>query len=829
MISFISGLLRGLRQDLRSKELKWLLIALTLSVSALTSVSFLADRMHRAFEFDARQLLAADLLLVADQPIPEQFIQEAAKQQLQTAQTIVFPSMATVGSESKLASVKAVSSSYPLRGALQLQGVVSNPQEKIDGPNGGNAWVEPGLLNSLHAKVGDSIRLGEREFVIAGVITRELDRGAGFMNFAPRLMIALDDLPSTGLIGLGSRVTYRFLLAGSDTNIASYQTWATDYIATQNLRGIRIETLDNAQPTMRKTLERAEQFLSLVAMLTAMIAGVAIALSARRYMVKQADACATLKCFGATKVMILYGQIKTLILLGLMAAVVGCLLGYLIQTLLIGLLGDLIATNLPSISIAPVVWSVLFTWFLLLGFAGPSMMALVNVSPIRLIRKEFAPLTTASIWVGLFSLCCSGVLIVLAAQDWKLALWVGASFLAAILVFSVLAYVLLKAISRVKSQRFATQFAFVALSRNLGFAAMQITTLGIAIMALLLILLLRQDLLSTWQGNIPAGAPNRFMINIQGDQKQGVANTLRAGGVGEPVFYPMVRGRLTQINGKDIYPGDFSQENARRLVDREFNLSYTTQLPPGNRIVSGQWLTDAAPQISMEAGIAKTLNLKLGDQLTYEVAGEKITAPITSLRKLDWGSMRVNFFVIMPPAQLAGMPQSWITSYYQSPERESLDFALSQQFPNLTLVDVSASLQQIQEIIDKLSAALSLLFAFTMIAAMLVLISAIAATQDERFRNAALLKALGASKTVLAHIARIELLLIGAIAGLLAGIAAGVAAWALGRYVLEIEFNAFVQTLSMGIAFGITATLAAGYRFQARIQQASAIESLREA
>ncbi|MBU3578073.1 ABC transporter permease [Polynucleobacter sp. UK-Kesae-W10] len=829
MISLISGLLRGLRQDLRSKELKWLLIALTLSVSALTSVSFLADRMHRAFEFDARQLLAADLLLVADQPIPEQFIQEADKQKLQTAQTVVFPSMATVGSESKLTSVKAVSSSYPLRGALQLQGLVNNPQEKIAGLGRGNAWVEPGLLNSLHAKVGDSIRLGEREFVIAGVITRELDRGAGFMNFAPRLMIALDDLPSTGLIGLGSRVTYRFLLAGSDESITAYQTWATDYIQSQNLRGIRIETLDNAQPTMRKTLERAEQFLSLVAMLTAMIAGVAIALSARRYMVKQADACATLKCFGATKAMILYGQIKTLILLGFIAAVAGCLLGYLIQSLLIGVLGDLIATNLPSISIAPVIWSVLFTWFLLLGFAGPSMMALVNVSPIRLIRKEFAPLTTASIWVGLFGLCCSGALIFFAAQDWKLALWVGASFLAAILVFSVLAYALLKAISKVKSQGFATQFVFVALSRNLGFVTMQITTLGIAIMALLLILLLRQDLLSTWQGNIPADAPNRFMINIQGDQKQGVANTLRAGGVGEPEFYPMVRGRLTQINRKDIYPADFPQENARRLVDREFNLSYTTQLPPGNRIVSGQWLNDAAPQISMEAGIAKTLNLKLGDQLTYEVAGEKITAPITSLRKLDWGSMRVNFFVIMPPAQLAGMPQSWITSYYQSPELESLDFALCQQFPNLTLVDVSASLQQIQEIINKLSAALSLLFAFTMIASMLVLISAIAATQDERFRNAALLKALGASRAVLANIARIELLLIGAIAGLLAGIAAGIAAWALGRYVLEIEFNAFAQTLSMGIGFGIVASLAAGYRFQARIQQASAIESLREA
>ena len=291
----------------------------------------------------------------------------------------------------------------------------------------------------------------------------------------------------------------------------------------------------------------------------------------------------------------------------------------------------------------------------------------------------------------------------------------------------------------------------------------------------------------------------------------------------------MVRGRLIEMNGKDISPNNYVEENAKRLIDREFNLSYTDQLPSGNQIVAGKWIDGDAPQISMETGIAKTLKLKLGDQLTFEVAGEKVSAPITSLRKLDWGSMRVNFFVIMPPAQLQTLPQSWITSYYQKPQQESLDFQLSQSYPNLTIVDISASLQQIQEVLNKLSSVLGLLLAFTLSAAILVLMTAIAATQDERYKNAALLKALGASRQTLANIANIELIMVGLVSGTLAGLFSGIAAWVLGRYVMEIQFNAFGQAILMGISFGIIACLASGYRFQKRIQKATAIECLREA
>lgn len=825
MSGLLSRLTKGFRQELRSTELVWLIVALTLSVTALSSVSFLADRMQRTFAFDARQLLASDLLLASDQPLPKGFLEEAQNRRLRVAQTIVFPSMASSGDHSKLASLKAVSDQYPLRGALKVE--PAKQEVSLAGPPSGSVWVDRAMLATLKAAVGDRLKLGNTQFVIDGVLTQELDRGAGFMNFAPRVMMSLKDLLKTGLVGLGSRVTYRLLLAGTDSDIQAYEKWATTEIETQGLRGVRVESLENAQPMMRKTLERAERFLSLIALLTAMVSAVAIALSSRRYVLKQADSCAVLKCLGASSSNIFQKQLITLVRLGLIAAILGSILGFLVQQLLLLALGNLVLGNLHSVSLWPVLWSAALSWFLLMGFALPPLLGLVRVSPVRLIRKEYSGLPSTAIWIAVFGLSACLALIGVAARDWKLALWTALSFGAAVGIFSLLSWLALWLLSRVRTQNFVMRFVLVVQGRSVAYAIVQITALGIAIMSLLLILLLRQDLLSAWQGNIPSNAPNRFMINVQESQKQGIDQLLIDAGIGAPDFYPMVRGRLIDINQQTITPNTYQDENARRLVDREFNLSYTNELPSGNKILSGKWITGDAPQISLETGIAKTLKLKLGDQLTFELAGEKVTAPITSIRKLDWGSMRVNFFVIMPPSLLNQLPQSWITSYYQDPNRPDLDFRLSQTYPNLTVVDITASLQQIQGVLNKLTAALSLLFAFTVMAAVLVLIAAISATQDERFRNAALLKALGASRNVLARIATAELLLIGVIAGTLAGIAAGIAAWALGRYVLEIEFHSFFQALMMGLVFGVSSCLLAGYRFQKRIQKATAVECLR--
>ena len=830
---------RWFRRDLQSPELLWLGIALSLSVAALSSVGFLADRMQRAFEFDARQLLAADLLIAADQPIPARFIEAAKDRKLSIAQTVVFPSMATVGERGKLSSLKSVSSDYPLRGELQIsRGTNPQDNDKVNSSNGpapGNAWVDPALLEVLQAKIGDTLALGQARLRIDAVLLRELDRGAAFMNFAPRVMISLDDLPKTELIGLGSRVTYRLLIAGSNAAVADYQNWVVNAIESDQLRGMRIETLETGQPVMRKTLDRAERFLSLIALLTAMVSAVAIALAARRFVVRQANVCAVMKCLGATQGMILRQQLKTLALLGLLAAVFGIAVGWLIQYGLMWFLGNLLMADLPPPSLWPVLWSALLSWFLLLGFAGPPLLTLVQVSPVRLVRRELSGVPVAARWVALLGLFSFAVLLLWAARDWKLASWVGLSFGGAIAVFALLSLIALKLLARssvsgmLSRLGFAGRFALRSQARSPAFAVMQITALAIALMALLLILLLRQDLLKTWQGNVPVDAPNRFVINIQNDQRDALTQDLATAGLGKPDLYPMVRGRLIEINNRPVMPNDYSKDNARRLVDREFNLSYTMDLPGGNEVVAGNWFKQNEAQMSVETGIAKTLGLKLGDRLAFEIAGETVSAEITSLRTLEWGSMRVNFFVIMPPVLLQDLPQSWITAYYQPPSTEVLDFRLTQRYPNITVVDVANSLQQIQDVLNRLGAALGLLFTFTIAAAILVLFAAISATQDERFRDAALLKAVGASSPTLAAIASIELAIVGGLAGLLGGFAAALAAWGLGHFVLEIEFNSFASSIAMGLAFGLIACAIAGYQFQRKIQRATAMACLREA
>ena len=824
-----------LRRDLRTTELLYLLAALIISVTALSSVGFLADRLQRAFQFDARQLLAGDLLVVSDRPIAEVFLAEAKQRGISSATTVVFPSMANSASQAKLVSLKAVSETYPLRGNLQL---VESPTKLIGGPAVGSVWLDPAAAIALNVQVGDRLRLGERQFLISGVLIRELDRGAGFMNFAPRVMMALTDLNSTGLIGLGSRVTYRGLFAGSDAAIQAYENWLRQQITTNGLRGIQVENLESAQPTMRKTLERAEHFLTLMALLTALIAAVAIALAARRYVLRQADTCAILKCFGATQRDLIWRQLHLLFYLVCGACLIGAGLAWLVQEGLVWFLGNLLLASLPAPSIWPVVWSVLWAVLLLFGFAAYPLLTLTAVSPIRLIRRELGAIPSAARWSILISITTCLAMIFWAARDWKLAGWVCLSFGGAILLFMGLIWLILRGLKKWSNSKqftalgnfaFALRFALAALTRRSSFTVMQICSLAVALMAMLLIIVLRQDLLPAWQGSVPANSPNRFVINIQNEQRFAVADDLKLAGINSPTLYPMIRGRLIDINAKSIMPSDFKDENAKRLVDREFNLSYTDILPSGNRVIAGKWFEADTPQISIESGIAKTLGLKLGDILSFEIAGQIISAKITSLRKLDWSSMRVNFFVLMPPQALQNLPQSWITSFYQPPAQPTLDLQLSQKYPNLTVVDVGLSLKQIQDVIERLTSALSILFLFAIMAAILVLFAAIAATQEERFRDAALLKALGTSRSLLAQIAALELAVIGGLAGLLGGLAASAAAWALGRYVMEVEFYAFFQPIALGVLMGLGACALAGYRFYRKIQATTAVNCLREA
>ncbi|MBC3870065.1 ABC transporter permease [Undibacterium oligocarboniphilum] len=805
-------------RDWRAGELRFLIVALMIAVASLSSVGFFTDRMRNGLNRDAHQLLGADLLISADQPISGDWREQARQRGLQMAETVVFPSMAIAGegeqAAARLVSLKAVSHHYPLRGNLQLQppGMTTGTGVATkDIPASGTVWLDPALQLALNLRPGDPIRLGDKTFRFTRVIANEPDRGAGFMNFAPRVMIAMDDLAATGLVQDGSRVTYRLLLAGAPEKIKTYQDTLQQAIAQQQIKGIRLESLESGRPEMRAALDRAEQFLSLVSLLSAMLAAVAIAMAARRFMLRHLDACAMLRCLGLTQNQVLQIYLTEFLILGIVGSLSGILLGYAGHYVLLEWLGKLVAKDLPAASLLPALQGLLTGLLLLLGFALPPVLQLRNVPHNRVIRREQdvpQPLTVATYVLGL--LMFVGLLL-WQTGDLRIGLLISAAFVAGIAVFALIAWFCVLSLKRMRNlfSAAAWRFAINALQRRPGATILQIVALALGLMALLLLTLVRGDLMTAWQQATPADAPNQFVINIQQDQKDLIRQRLSA--FGQPRMYPMIRGRLIEVNQRAISQETYQEDQARRLVDREFNLSTMNDMPEMNSIVAGQWYDDshaAEPEASVEEGIAKTLRLKLGDQLTFDVAGQQVSARITSLRKLDWSSMRVNFFVIINPAAMRQMPQTWITAFHLPATDQVFVNRLTQDFPNLTVVDVGIMIRQVQDVLNQVMTAVEFLFLFTLASGVLVLYAALAGSQDIRMREAALLRALGATRSQLSHAQWVEFLLTGGLAGLLAASGASAIGWALARYSFHFDwhFSALVWVTGL-VAGGVCAVI----------------------
>ncbi|MFM1870300.1 MAG: hypothetical protein RLY99_1044 [Pseudomonadota bacterium] len=826
-------------RSFRSVEFVWLLGALIISVASMSSVAYLADRMQRAFERDAKQLIAADVIVQADQPIPEQFQKNAQSRGLKTAQTVVFPTMSSFKSQTKLVALKAVTTGYPLRGSIKTSNKLSDLQGTIGNsvPNPGAVWVDAALMPSLNIKMGDQLGLGQATFKVEAIITQELDKGAGFLNFAPRVMIREDELSKTRLIGLGSRVTYRLLVAGNEQDVTDFIAWTDNEIQNKQLRGIKSEGVDNSQPLMRATLDRAEKFLSLVAMLTAMVAAVAIALAAKRYTSRQAQSVAIWKCLGATRRQVLWEHGRASLFIGLIGGVGGAFLGWLGHQVLLYFLGDLLVSDLPPTSIWPLIWSVVVSIILLIGFVWPPILSLSQISPLRVIRKEVIVNAPSAWLLMLLGLTTFFGLLLLVAKDLKLAGLTLGGFTFATILFLGVAWLLVKLASYLAEHTFLgrdviQRFAWQSLSRRSLLTGLQVASLAIAIMALLLLAVVRQDLLNAWKSGSPPDAPNRFLINIQPEQKTGLEKDLLDSGVEKVILYPMIRGRLTHINEELVLPQNYQDGRAQRLVDREFNLSYAAKLPEKNKVVAGSWHGNTKQaELSIESGIAKTLQLKLGDQLVFDIAGLTVQAKITSIRQLDWASMRVNFFAILPPSLMSEMPQTWITAYRQVARQDSqlpIDIALVAKYPNITVVDVESALNQVQDVLDRLSAAIELLFVFTIAAGVLVLIAALGATQDERLKDAALLKTLGASGAQIQKSFFTELLVIGFISGALAASGAILVGWGLAEFIFEISFPIPWIVFLYGTIFGVLICCIGGLWLQRKISKTSSLEVLRQ-
>jgi len=719
---------RMTQRDWRAGELRFLLIALALAVAALSAVGFFVERLNAALSRDAAQLLGADLLVRSDYPVREEWRTKAQQLGLVVADTVTFPSMATTGkgdtADTRLVAVKAVTSSYPLRGAVTVA-LSGQPALAKAIPASGSVWVESAFLAARSVNVGDKLQLGEREFLIAGEILLEQDRGAGFMNFAPRVMLSFDDLPSTGLVQNGSRITYRLQLAGDAKAINQYQRWLEDLIKQTSVRGVQLESLESGRPEMRATLERARQFLSLVGLLTAMLAALAIAIAARRFMQRHLDSCAMLRCLGLKQNEVTLLYLLEFTIIGVVGSLLGVALGFAAHFFLLKWLGSLITSELPPPSWLPVGQGVATGLLLLIGFALPAVIQLRNVSHNRVIRRESEPAQGMTIVTYALGLLSFVALLVWQARDLKLGLLTCGGFIAGMLIFMLISWLLLRAfrILPIPVQWHAWRFAQTSLKRRPAASALQIVALSLGLMALLLLTLVRDDLLSAWRKSTPPDAPNHFIINIQPDQQQPLTDRLLASGVSDVSLQPMIRGRLIQVSGKEIQSNSYQEERAQRLVEREFNLSSMISMPEHNAIVEGQWFdaSNALGEASVEQGLAKTLGLKLGDSLRFDVAGQAINVKITSIRKLDWSSMRVNFFVIVSPDVAQSLPTSWVTAFHLPASQISLVSQLVKSYPNLTIVDVGSMVAQAQLVIDQVIAAVEFLFMFTLAAGVMVL------------------------------------------------------------------------------------------------------------
>ena len=837
-----------LRRDWRAGEWRVLLIALVLAVGSISTVGLFADRVRMALQQEASSLLGADLRLASTRPLPSAYRAAVLQRGLHVVETATFLSMVTTAQKNLLAEIQAVEEGYPLRGKILIEdGRTPSPPAPLpqagEGriPARGTIWADSRLMRRMGLHLGDEVGIGALRLRLAAQVVRDVDQSVGFYSFAPRVLLNVADLPASGLVQEGSRISYRLLVAGDAKQVADLRAWLQERLGL----GERLEDVRDARPEIRNSLERAEHFLGLAALTAVVLAGVALALASRHFIARHLDACTMMRCMGAEQAQVLRIFLYQFLLLGACAVLLGCLLGYASQTLLVQSIEPMRESALPPPGWVPLWQAAASGMALLLGFAFLPLWQLKSVSPLRVIRRE---LGAPEIHIGM--LYASGATVLCGLFLWqagslKLGLTVLFGLFGGVLLFGLLAWLLLHGLHRILQQNWipvgaghardhqpirghgpllcnmkGMQHALANLARHARNNAVQIVALSLGGMALLLLTFVRADLLENWRTRLPPDAPNRFIVSIQPDQRVALQDFFVRQQLPVPELFPMVRGRLIAINQHTVSGDDYPEPRTRELVEREFNLSWSGSLPQGNELVQGAWMEPGiSSALSVEEGIANRLGIHVGDTLTYEVAGTRLSAKVTNLRKVQWDSMRVNFFVLTAPGMLENFPSSYITSFHLPPDKAATGDVLLKTFPGLLLIDTEAMLAQVRRVMDQIAQAVSAVFLFTLLSGLAVLYAALLAMQDERIHQTAILRTLGADSHYLRRLHLTEFAVLGALSGLFAAAGATVLGWVLAHQVLLIPYHPSIMLWLAGLGGGIAIVTLVGWLVTRRVAQ----------
>ena len=790
LLRLFSLAIRQLLRDARAGELRVLFFALLVAVAASTAIGYFGARLNGAMMLRATEFLGADLLLEGSSPARPEQIRSGTELGLQHAQVVEFSSVIATDNGIQLSSIKAADDTYPLRGELKSAPAPFATQSVGGGPQPGEAWVEARLLTALDLKIGDSIDVGMKTLKLARVLTYEPDRAGNFYSLTPRVLINLDDLAATGVVQPGSRVSYRELWRGNAQALEMYRQLVKPGLAANQ----RLQDARDGNRQIGGALGKAERYLNMASLVAVLLSGVAVALSATRFATRRFDASALLRCLGLSRreTMVLFSLQLTV--LGLLASISGALLGWLAQLGLFALLHDLVPTDVPAGGLFPAVAGIGTGLVALAGFALPPLAALGRVPPLRVLRRDMLPIPSSTWMVYGAALGALGLIMWRLSLDLVLTFALLGGGVIAALVLGSLLLLLLKSLRRLLARAsLPWRLGLGQLLRHPLAAAGQSLAFGLILLSMALIALLRGELLDTWQNQLPKNAPNYFALNILPADKQAFTDHLIAVSAKSAPLYPVVPGRLISINGEPVQQIVTKESAGDRAIQRDLSLTWAADLPEGNKLTAGSWWNEQAPDdipgVSVEGKVAESLKIKLGDHLVFSVGGVNREAKVTSLREINWDNFQPNFFMIFQPGTLKDLPATYLTSFYLAPGHDQQIVDLSRAFPAVTILQVEALLEQLRSILAQVTLAVEYVLLFVLAAGMTVLFSGLQATLDERIRQGALLRALGAERQLLVKARRIEFGLLGAVSGLLAALGSELVSLVLYRYAFDLPWH----------------------------------------